>query len=614
MKQQQFLRVVTRDEAEAAFRGAFPTVAGASEPVPLPDALGRVLAADVQAAVNVPGFVRANMDGFAVRAADTFGASEEEPRTLALRPETAAVGRAPAVELATGEAMAIATGAMLPRGADAVVMVEDTDAEGDRVEVRRAVAPGTHLSSAGSDLALGETVLHRGALLTSRDTGVLAALGATEVDVVRRPRVRLFSTGDELVAPGEPLPDSMIYDCNGRVLADAVREAGADVVEGGILRDDAEALRAQLDAAVADADLVLFSGGTSKGAGDLCYRMVAERGEILVHGVALKPGKPIVLARVADTPVVLLPGFPTSAVFTFHEFVSPWLRARGGRTEGGPERRRARLAKPLRSQRGRREYDLVHLVPGDDGLVAWSLGKGSGSITTFARADGFHAVPEEIEIVDADTVVDVTLIGPLRAPDLTVIGSHCTGLDRLLAVLHERGWQSRIIVAGSQAGVDAARRRECDVAGIHLLDESTNRYNESFVPEGVELIPGYGRRQGVVTRDGSRAGRMVNRNRGAGTRILIDRLLDGARPDGYDFEVRSHQAVAAAVQAGSADWGVCIENVARDAGLAFEFLAEERFDFLVPASRRGRAAVEAFVALLQEPATIEALEKEGFTQ
>ena len=601
MKQQQFLSVASRDEAERIFRAAFPPDARQPEKVPLARALGRVLAADCAATVDVPGFARSNMDGFAVRAASTFGASEEDPRELRLLPDASRVGSPPAVEVREGEAMTIATGAMLPRGADSVVMVEDTDADGDRLVVRRAVAPGTHIAAAGSDMARGEVVLRRGTLLGSRETGLLAALGLAEIDVIRKPLVHLFSTGDELVEPGRPLPPAAIYDCNGRILADAIREAGADVVEGGIVPDDADALDAKLSEALARADLVLFSGGTSKGAGDLSHRLVGSRGEILVHGVALKPGKPIVFARVEGKPVIILPGFPTSAIFTFHEFVSPWLRSCALLPAIGPETRRARLAVPLRSQRGRREYDLVHLVPGDSGLVAWPLGKGSGSLTTFARADGFHAVPEGTEIVERGSEVVVTLLGAPRPADLTIIGSHCTGLDRLLARLPYR---AKVIAAGSQAGVEAARRGECDLAGIHLLDEETNRYNEAFVPEGVELVRGYVRRQGVVTRDGKEEGRLVNRNRGSGTRVLIDGLLQGARPDGYDFEVRSHQAVAAAVASGSADWGVCIESVARAAGLRFRFLREEQFDFLVPKSRRDRPAVRAFVALLQDPATI----------
>jgi len=612
VKQEQFLHVVSRDEAERIFTSAFPAEPMAAETRPLADALGHVLAADIAAPVDVPGFARANMDGFAVRAADTFGASEEGPRELRLLEQIAHVGIAPDGEIATGTAMTIATGAMLPRGADAVVMVEDTDVEDARLSVSRAVAPGTNVAGAGSDMARGEIVARAGDRLSSRDTGVLAALGIAQVDVVRKPRVQLFSTGDELSQPGEPLSTAGVYDCNGRLLADALREVGAEVIGGGIVRDDEDALRAKLDAALDAADLVVFSGGTSKGAGDLSYRVVADRGEILVHGVALKPGKPIVMARVDDKPVVILPGFPTSAVFTFHEFLAPWLRLRGGRTQAQTKQRTARLAVDLRSQRGRREYDLIHLIPGPDGLVAWPLGKGSGSITTFARADAFHAIPEDVERVEAGTSVSATLIGRLRLADLVVIGSHCTGLDLLLGELRRRGFTSKVIAAGSQAGLEAARREQCDLAGVHLLDESTNRYNTPFVTDEVELVQGYVRRQGIASRDGTETGRMVNRNRGSGTRILIDRHLGEARPDGYDSEVRSHQAVAAAVVAGTADWGVCIESVAQASGLQFRFLAEEHFDFVVPRARRERPAVQAFLTLLREPATMQMLADAGF--
>jgi putative molybdopterin biosynthesis protein len=610
VRQEQFLKVVSRDEAETLFRAAVAFTPLPAEKRPLAACLGRVLAADVRADVDVPGFTRANVDGFAVRAADTFGATEEEPRRLRVAGEALRTGVVPERAVEAGAARAIATGAIVPRGADAVVMVEDTDEEDGEVVVRRACAPGANLSHAGSDIARGETVLRAGDVLSSRETGLLAAIGAAEAGVVRRPRIVLFSTGDEIVAPGAERPDGFIYDSNRRILADAIREAGGDVAEEGIVRDDTAALTARLDAALESADLVLFSGGTSKGAGDLSYRIVADRGRILVHGVALKPGKPVVLAVVDDKPVVILPGFPTSAIFTFHEFVAPWIRARAGlppHTRGTVE---AVLPRAVVSQHGRQEYDLVHLVDGPDGLVAYPLGKGSGSVTTFSRADGFQVIPAGVERREAGARVQVTLLGPLRRPDLVVIGSHCTGLDVVLSELRRRGFTSKVIAVGSTAGLEAARRGECDVAGVHLLDAETGRWNEPFLADGLTLVPGYGRRQGVVSRGGRREGRMVNRNRGSGTRILIDRLLEGERPDGYAFEVRSHQAVAAAVAAGRADWGVCIENVA--AGLDFRFLEDEHFDFVVPAARAERPAVRAFREVLADAAVRRKLADEGF--
>ena len=233
-------------------------------------------------------------------------------------------------------------------------------------------------------------------------------------------------------------------------------------------------------------------------------------------------------------------------------------------------------------------------------------------MTTFARADGFYSIPALVERVAGEECVDVTLIGPLQPPDLVVIGSQCTGLDLLLTLLRRRGITSKVIAVGSTAGLLAANRGECDVSGIHLFDPETDRYNEPFVEEGLRLVRGYRRRQGVVSRDGGRAGRLVNRNRGSGTRVLIDRLLEGERPEGYALEVRSHRAVAAAVASGRADWGVCIENVAQ--GLAFQFLTEEHFDFVVPEERWEKEAVVAFRELLESPETLGLLEKEGFAR
>ena len=403
MGQQQFLRVVSRDEAERRFRDAVSFLPLEAERVPLGEARGRILAEEVLAPRDVPGFSRANVDGYAVRSADTFGAAEEVPALLRLTGEVLATGVAPRVEVVGGSATPIATGAVLPRGADAAVMVEDTDPEGDGiVAVRRPVVPGANVSHAGSDIARGETILRRGDELGSRETGLLAALGLDTVPVIRRPRVAVFSTGDEIFAPGEELPVGGLHDGNGRILADAVEEEGGIALERGILRDDEPVLREGLERALADCDLVLLSGGTSKGAGDLSYRVVAERGRIVVHGVALKPGKPVVLAVVDETPVVILPGFPTSAVFTFHEFVAPWIRARSGRPPATRRTVSATLPRALVSERGRKEFDLVRLVTGRRGLVAHPVGKGSGSLTTFALADGFVAVPEATERLEKD--------------------------------------------------------------------------------------------------------------------------------------------------------------------------------------------------------------------
>ena len=626
MKQEQFLEVLDRDEAELRWHAVIDPVALSSERIGLEEALGRVLAEDVRSDVDVPGFDRSNMDGFAIRAEDSFGASEEEPIRLTLLEETIPTGVLPKSEVLPGQAMQIATGGMLPRGADSVIPVEQTDVEGAVLLVRQARTPGAALSYAGTDMGRGETVLFAGVRLTSRETGVLAAVGRTEIDVVRRPRVAVISTGDEIVQPGEEMRPGLVYDSNGRILTDAVRELGGEAIFMGAFRDDLQALREALVRALAETDLVLLSGGTSKGEGDLNALVVGElEPGILVHGVALKPGKPICLAAQGDKPVVILPGFPTSAIFTFHEFVAPVLRTLAGLPATQREVVEARLAQKVVSVRGRLEYLLVGLVDrGDEEPAAYPMGRGSGSVTSFSRADGFVRIGRNREIVDGDESVEVTLIGHASpVADLVVIGSHCVGLDLIASALSEEGFRVKVLAVGSQAGLEAAARGECDVAPIHLLDAETGEYNRSFLTPGMHLLSGYGRMQGIIFRseegrDAERLmadpdSRMVNRNRGAGTRILIDTLLEGRRPLGYAYEPRSHHAVAAAVAQGRADWGVTISNVAQAAGLGFHPVREERYDFVIPKARWEKPAVRRLRELLQPGSAVcRSLTEAGF--
>lgn len=645
-EQEQFLQVLDRDEAERRFRAALDLTPRGVERIPLDAALGRVLAADVLAAVDVPSFDRSNVDGFAVVAEDTFGASEESPRVVRLASEAIHTGVIPTTVVRRGEAVAIATGGMMPRGADAVVMVEHAEARAGTLRVGRAATPGSGVTFAGTDITAGETVLRRGCLLTSRDTGVLAAVGVADVAVWRKPVVAILSTGDEIIPPGEAMTPARVFDSNAQVLADAVREVGGEPARLGIVRDEPTALRGRLRQALEFADLVLLSGGTSKGAGDVSYRVVAELNDpgVVAHGVALKPGKPICLAATGGRAVVVLPGFPTSAIFTFHEFVAPVLRMLAGRAAEARTVVPARLAVKVNSEIGRTEYLLVGLVevPADSGRgvrlqpdqrlshSAYPMGQGSGSVTTFSRADGFATIDRHQEIVDAGTVVDVQLLGrDLQLADLVIIGSHCIGLDYLLGELEQRGIRSKFLAVGSVAGLDAARRGECDIAGVHLLDSATGEYNRPFLTESLVLVRGYGRQQGVVFRpgdarfDGRSSGGaitaavedascvMVNRNQGSGTRALIDRLLGGVRPPGYAVQPRNHNAVAAAVVQGRADWGVTLDTVARTAGLGFIPVQAEQYDFIVPRSRADRPAVIAFQELLQEATVRSALERLG---
>ena len=627
-RQEQFLEVVSAAEARRRFEACIDRSPLGSETLTLGASLSRVLAADVIAPVDAPPFDRSNVDGFALRAADTVGASDSAPQRLALNAEVIACGVAPTIEVAPGTATAIATGGVIPRGADAVVMIEHTELiEDDRspaIALSRAAASGQFISYAGSDIARGETLLRRGTQIGSREIGMLAACGFAAVDVVGRPRVAVLSTGDELIEPGRPLRPGSVYDSNGAIIAAAVTEAGGEPVPFGAFPDDELALELAMRNALDACDMVVLSGGTSKGAGDLSHRIVSRLGEpgILVHGVALKPGKPLCLAAIGDKPLIVLPGFPTSAIFTFHAFVAPVIRARAGLPAEAAKTVAARVPVRIASELGREEFVLVSLVAGADGLIAFPTGKGSGAVTAFSQADGFLSIDALASALDADTTAAVTLIGETeRAPDLVIMGSHDVALDVVVGALAERGFSARTIAVGSLGGVAAANRGECDLAPVHLVDPATGIYNKHLVGPGLTLVPGWRRMQGFVFRPGDArfkdgtadaalrvaladpAALMVNRNAGSGTRVLVDELLRGARPAGYANQPRSHNAVAAAIAQNRADWGVAIAPVARMYGLSFLPIAPEHYDFLLLEARRDRPAVQAFLQALRDETT-----------
>ncbi len=623
-RQEQFLDVVSAEEARGRFESQIDMAPLGDETVLLANALGRVLAHDVVAAVDAPPFDRSNVDGFALRAADTLGANAAAPKIFTLNAEVIACGFAPALEVKPGTATTIATGGVIPRGADAVVMIEQTELIADntpRIELRRTAVPGQFISYAGSDIARGETLLRRGARIGSREIGMLAASGLAHIDVVRRPKVAVLSTGDELVEPGQALRPASVYDSNGAIIAAAVAEAGGEPLAMGAFPDDALALEEAIREALAASDIVVLSGGTSKGAGDLSHTVVSRLGKpgILVHGVALKPGKPLCLGVVDKKPIVVLPGFPTSAIFTFHTFVAPVIRALAGVPPEAAETVQARVPMRIASELGRKEFVLVSLIQGEEGAIAFPTGKGSGSVTSFSQADGFLEIDALASSLDADSEVDVTLIGSAaQAPDLVIMGSHDVALDVVVGSLAERGFSARTLAVGSLGGVVAASRGECDIAPVHLIDPVSGQYNVHLVSPGLMLVPGWRRMQGLLFRPSDKrfeghdargavaailadpAALMVSRNAGAGTRVLIDQLLDGKRPPGYANQPRSHNAVAAAIAQGRADWGVAIEPVAKLYGLGFLPLAPEHYDFLVVESRSDRPAVQAFVAALRD--------------
>lgn len=633
-----FRELTPVEEARATWYRAFTPRPVGTEDVPLDQALGRIAAADVASNVDVPPFDRSVMDGFAVLASDTFGAQEDAPRRLKVVGHIRA-GDEPTASVGTGRAAEIATGAVVPRGANAVVMVEYTRLEGTLVDVFRPVAPGENVFAAGADIMAGETAVRRGTRLTPREVGVLAAIGRRSVTVYRRPRVAVLSTGNEVVAPTEKLRPGKIYDINAHSVAAAVREAGGEPELRGVVPDRAEELEAAISAAHRECDMTIVSGGTSAGAGDLLYRVISNVGKpgILVHGVAVKPGKPTILAVSFAKPILGLPGYPTSALMIFSLFGAPLVRTMAGvpARDAASHTVEASLAETLHAAGGRRAFQPVALAPKrGGGHTAFALPAESGAISTLSEADGFFEVMEDTKQVPAGTAVQVVLFGESLAPaDLIITGSHCLGIDFLLDLLAASHPQFRpkVIAVGSTGGISSVARGEADIAGIHLIHPETGEYNTWALRarhlEGKAiLVRGYHRQQVLAIRPGgprrlaSLAGlldgkhRFVNRNPGSGTRALLDAELKevarerglsleeaGAKILGWEVEAKSHSAVATAIATGRADAGVCIETAAVRAGLARIPLAVESFDFLVRSERAFAPPVRAFLDALSSP-------------
>jgi molybdopterin molybdotransferase len=392
------------DEALAAILDAASPIAR-TERIPLNHALGRVIAVPPVAAIDVPPFDRAAMDGYAVRAEDTFGAGKYDPKTLRAI-EKVYTGQVPTKSIGAGECIEIATGAPMPRGADAVVIVEETErvAGSNEVRVFTPVYPRQHVGRRAADITAGQPVLAEGNVLNPSRIGALAAIGARDVDVFARPRMAILSTGNEIVEPGQPLGPGQIYDINRFTLGAIMAAHGGVPVILPTAEDTVDALSAAIDTALAE-DVLIFSGGSSVGERDLILDVLVKRGEVLFHGVAVKPGKPTVFGRVNGKPVLGMPGYPTSCLSNGYMLLVPMVRKMARLPEHRPQVVRVPLGRRVVSTTGRHQFYTVKIADG----VAQPAFKASGDITSMSEADGYIDIPSHVDIVEAGEVVDVKL-------------------------------------------------------------------------------------------------------------------------------------------------------------------------------------------------------------
>jgi putative molybdopterin biosynthesis protein len=566
-----------------------------AEVVPTAEAVGRVTAAPAFAAVSWPHYHAAAMDGVAVCSRDTAGASEASPRRLS-----------------QDQYDPVDTGDALPPGRDAVIMSEELHPLPDGgLEVVAAVPPWENVRPVGEDVVAGEMVVPAGHRLRPADVGALLAAGVVRLAVRRRPRVGIIPTGDELVSPGQTIEPGQIPEFNSAILGGMLVEWGAVPVVYPPVPDDPGAVREAMVRAAAECDLVLTMGGSSAGTGDYTARAMAECGEVLVHGVNTRPGKPVVLGRIRGgpgaremTPAVGVPGYPVSAVLVMELFVQPLVMTLQGLPPPAPEVLRGRLTRRLASAAGVEEFVRVRVGRVGDDWVVTPLSRGAGLTTTLVRADGWLVVPAGREGFAEGEQVEVELLRSRAEIEscLLVTGSHDPALDVLGSLLRDRhpGLGLSSANVGSLAGLVALGRGECHAAGCHLLDPDTGEYNAPYVrrllpDRPVVLFPLHFRQQGLMVAPGNPKGvrgiedlarpdvTFVNRQRGSGTRVLLDWLLGqkGISPRqvrGYGREMFTHAQVAVAVQSGTADVGLGVLSAARALGLDFVAVAEEQYD------------------------------------
>jgi len=608
-----YLEDVPMAEAQRRLQAALES-AGRWEPLPgervaLDEALGRVTAAPIYARISSPHYHAAAMDGYAVQAADTLGATETRPIVLRLE----------------SQAVPVNTGAILPPGTNAVIMIEQTQPVGDdAIEVRAPAAPWQHVRMMGEDMVATELILPANHRLRPQDLGAIAGCGHTDVWVRRRPRVALLPTGSELVPPGAAPEPGQVIEYNSLVLGAQIREEGGEFSRWVPLPDDADAIREAIEAAATGYDLVLVLSGSSAGSRDFTARAVAACGTLLVHGIAVRPGHPVIMGMVSGVPVIGVPGYPVSAALTGELFVRPLLRRWAGQAPPGYERITGRLTRKLSSPAGDDDYVRVTVAQVGDRTLITPLARGAGVITSLVRADALLHIPRFSEGLNVGDEVEALLLRPREVLARTVlaVGSHDPMLDLLGQYVASRypGWRLASANVGSLGGLVAQQRGEAHLSGTHLLDPETGEYNVGYVRRmladiPVRLVTFVHREQGLIVAPGNPLGveslddlprvRFVNRQRGAGTRVLLDyelerRGIDRTRIDGYTREEYTHLAVAAAVASGSADCGLGIRSAAVALGLDFVPVGFERYDLVVPAAYAETLPVQQVLALLHD--------------
>lgn len=603
-----YLNNIPLDEAKNKYREHLKEVGFVPkyETISVADACGRVIKNAVYAHICSPHYNASAMDGVAVKSEYTFNASERSPVTLTPSDYTV-----------------VDTGDPLPENADAVIMVEDLiDSGNGNYNIISSVVPWQNVRQVGEDICMGNMIAPSGTTLTPSLCGALLAGGVTKIEVLKKALVGIIPTGDEIVPPTNNPKIGDIIEFNSTVFKGMLNGMNAEAKIYPIVPDKKEEIKSMLEKALNECDIVLVSAGSSAGRDDYTSEIIASLGTVLVHGIAIKPGKPAILGEVHKKPVIGLPGYPVSAIVVMDEIVSEIIAMYYGKPEFPRETVKAVLSKKIVSSLKYSEYVRVSLGKIGGKISASPLARGAGVITSFTKADGVFIIPQNCEGVEAGEEIEVRLNKPLNEIENTLIvtGSHDPLIDEVADFLSKKGAPFRVCSThvGSMGAIYAVRDGLAHLGGIHLLDTKTGVYNKSYVEKYVPknnavTVKGVGRIQGLMVQKGNPLNikefkdikniRYVNRQRGSGTRILCDHLLseNGLTPNeikGYTNEEFTHTAVAALVASGNADAGLGIYSAAKMYDLDFIPICNETYEFLIQKDYVNNPMVKAFIDVL----------------
>jgi len=586
----RYLELISLEEARALLREKFDCTPRV-EYVPVEESAGRVTARPIYARISSPAIHLAAMDGYAVRSVDTVGAADQRPVRLTR------VAR-------------VNTGGVIPEGYDAVVMIEDVWEEGDgSITIRRPVPPWQHIRPVGEDIGIHEMILPSHHLIRSHEPAAIASYGLAEVPVLALTATAI-PTGDELVPTGTVPPPGKVVESNSLMTAAMLEEMGVGCRRYPIVPDDPDLIKEALTEAAGESDLVLIMAGSSAGTRDYTAGLIDELGEVYAHGVAIRPGKPVIIGRIGNTPAIGVPGYPLSAFTVVREIVRPFL-AEYGFVLPVEDQITARLTATIQSDLGVDEFVLLSAGRIGDGWVVTPLSRGAGVQSAAVRANARLMIPANVEGIAAGEEVTATLMVDRKTAMqvLLLTGSHDPSLDLLAELVSRRGVTVSSAHTGSMGGILALRAGNCHAAPMHLLgpdgDYNIHFLNRYLPGEEIELICVAGREQGIVSQDGlgpdDISGRtLVNRQKGSGTRLLLDRMLDERGIDpadlpGYNREVTTHLAVALAVASGEAEWGICVASAARALNLRFVPVATERYEIAIRREMMDEPRIRALI-------------------